>query len=281
MRAFDSVTSTYIDPDWSCYAGDAGVSGAGAAPRDAGGDRSAIFQLTYAPGNRIPYPGATADFFFGSSTLGKPALTAVTDADAGTITLTVPGEQELVSVWVRATRNPTSPITDIVGVHALALPLVRPPAVISASAVISSAVDTLLANVLGALALGDRSKAMLSAVVRDCRSHDVGGAQLELIDGETNAPVTSGSAAGEPRAVYGRFALPHPECTYTSAERSEWMMVNAPTNVSNGAVTHTYRLRAKGRMRASDPAPVILDERAVELFSGDFSFVHPYRVSRP
>ena len=146
-------------------------------------------------------------------------------------------------------------------------------------AVISAAVDTLLANVLGNLALGDRNKAVLSAVVRDCRGRDVGGAQLELIDGETNAPVASGSEAGEPRAVYGRFALPHPECTYTSAERSEWTMVNAPTNVSKGVITHPYRVRAKGRLRASDAEPAILDERAVELFPGDFSFVHPYRVA--
>jgi hypothetical protein len=284
MQAFDPEAGAFVDPDWSCYAGTATSAhdaDAGAAPSEAGVDKSAILQLTYAPGNSVPFPGGTVDFFFGHSTLGKPALTGVTDADAGTIRFTAPAGEELVSVWVHATKNPTSPVTDIVDVHEFDLPIVRSPAVIGASALVSLPVDALLANVLGAAELGDRRKAILGAVVRDCRGRDVGGAQLELIDTETNAPVAQGTGAGEPRAVYGRFALPDVSCTYTSAERSEWMMVNAPTNVSNGAVTHAYRLRAKGRMHASDSQLVILGEPAVELFSGGFSSVRPYRISPP
>jgi hypothetical protein len=44
--------------------------------------------------------------------------------------------------------------------------------------------------------------------------------------------------------------------------------VNAPVNVTGNAKTHSYRLRLKGRRRESDPVPVVLREREVELFSG-------------
>jgi hypothetical protein len=280
MSAFDSATGMYFEPDWSCYESREDED-ADAAPQDAGADRPAILQLTYAPGNKVPFPGeATVDVFFGPSALGEPAFTGVTDADAGTIMFIAPAEEEFVSVWVHATRMPASPLNDIVDLYELSLPIVRPPAMIGASVLISSPVDSLLANVLGSRELGDRSKAILSAVVRDCRGHDVGGAQLELIDAEKNAPVPSGTAAGEPRTIYARFALPDPTCTYTSPEGSEWLMVNAPTNVSDGALTHAYRVRATGRMRASDSAPVTLGEPAVELSSGGFTVARPYRISR-
>lgn len=55
-------------------------------------------------------------------------------------------------------------------------------------------------------------------------------------------------------------------------------MINAPVNVAGNSKGHSYRLRLKGRMRASDVAPVVLGEREVELFVGIMSVA---RVHRP
>lgn len=154
MQAYERETLSRVEPDWSCYATEAGVT---TDNSDAGADRAAILQLTYAPGNNVAFGGGYR----------RCLLRAVDPRQ--------PGDH-----WDYGCRCGDD-------------------------------------HVLG----GDRSKALLGAAVRDCRGRDVGGAQLELIDGEANTPVVSGTAAGEPRAVYGRFALPDRQCTYTSAERSQ------------------------------------------------------------
>jgi hypothetical protein len=79
--------------------------------------------------------------------------------------------------------------------------------------------------------------------------------------------VQTGTTGTLPRAAYSLFALPSASCTFTTTGRSEWMLLNAPVNVSGDKVTHAYRLRLKGRMRASDLEPVVLGEREVELFA--------------
>jgi hypothetical protein len=120
---------------------------------------------------------------------------------------------------------------------------------------------------------------MLNSWVSDCAGLPVSGAQFELIDGETNEPVPTGSDFGEPRATYYDYALPNVTCTFTSNKQStaSWTMVNAPVNVRDGKRTHAYRLRLKGRMRASDVEPVILGAREVELLSGVVSVVQVHR----
>jgi hypothetical protein len=86
---------------------------------------------------------------------------------------------------------------------------------------------------------------------------------------------------GAPSVGYSEFALPNPECTFTTPGDGAWVMVNAPVNVSDGAKTHSYRLRMKGRMRESDREPVLLGEREVELFAGAITAVGELRLQLP
>jgi hypothetical protein len=275
MFGFDAQRGEAREPDWGCYAD---------AVKDAcpslGVEKSATVQVSYAPGNNVAVAGVVVDQFFGPSTRGKPSFSGVTD-DAGRVTFQAPSGTERISFWLHGATGTGDALKDLVDVYAFGVPLVWPPSVVSASAVVSVAVNTVLINVLGSLDLADRNRAVIMAAVRDCSGHDVAGAQLELVDATTNTVITPGVGVGEPRAVYGRYALPDTTCRYTNAERAEWMMLNAPTNVSGGAASHAYKVRATGRMRASDTEPVLLDERAIELYPGSFSFVYPYRVWPP
>jgi hypothetical protein len=278
MSGFDAQTGSTLEPDWSCYLSitqsdaDAGVL------IDPGTAPSAVIEVSYAPGNNVPFPAAMIDQFFAPSALGKPAYSGIADA-AGRLMFPAPAGTERISLHVHAVADPMNPIGEIVDTYAFDVPFAWPPHVVKASAYVTVAVDATIVNVLGSAELGDKTKAILYANVRDCQGRDVGGAQVELIDVATQAPVAVGTAACQPFGVYGRFALPDTTCTFTTAQRSEWMLLNAPVNVSNGAVSQAFKVRAKGRMRASDVEPVILDERPVELHSGAFINAYPYRVS--
>ena len=279
MAILDETTGRPAEPDWGCYEA---ASGSAAQDADAGAMgpdavASVLVQVSYAPGNNVGFAGATVDQFLEASALGQPTHSGLSDA-AGQVMFTVPSHTQRISLWVHGTSNTGSAVTDIVDALVLDVPVVWPPNPIIAPALVALAVDTTIVNVLGSLEQGDRTKATLSATVRDCNGIDVSGAQLELIDAATGAPVKSGTGAGEPFGVYGRFALPDKTCTFTSWQRSEWLMLNAPVNVGNGAVTSEYKIRATGRMRESEAAPALLDERPVELHAGAWVSASPYKV---
>jgi hypothetical protein len=278
MQGFDAQMNMSTEPDWGCYTGSTSVDDAdgGTAP-SSGTATPAIIRVTYAPGNNVGFAGATVDQFFGPSTLGKPASTGVSDS-TGQIMFQAASGTQRISMRLHAMTDPNSALSNFVDSYVLELPIAWPPSFNGVSAFISQGVDATLVNVLGSPDLGDKTKAFLGATVRDCQGHDVGGAQVELIDVSTDMPVDMGMGAGEPRGVYGRFALPDKTCTFTTPQRAEWLMLNAPVNVSNDAVSHQYKVRSKGRRRDSDAEPVILAEQMVELHSGGYTFTSPYRT---
>jgi hypothetical protein len=120
----------------------------------------------------------------------------------------------------------------------------------------------------------DTNKAFLISYARDCSGHDVRGAQFELLDDATGAAVESGAGAGLPHQTYLQFALPNPDCTFTSYDQAAWVMINAPANSNDTEVTHTYHLRVKGRMHESDPEPVSFGETQVEMVPGAITYTN-------
>lgn len=275
MRARDPATNVELDPDWSCYAS--------APPEvDQGVTRTVSFGFLR-PNANTPAPlaslvtGLTVDFFFGPSTLGEPAITCVFDGQAPVVSLEVPFGIEFVAARLRAIENAQAALS-LVEVNEYGLVVSPEEAAIEGYFLIR---DSRKLAISLALAGGqeDPTKALIVSAVRDCQGRAVRGAQIELIDGETNVPVATGTAVGLPRSSYAHLALPNPDCTHTSNEQQEssWMLVNAPTNVTDGAKTRAYRLRLKGRMRASDAQPVVLGEREVELFRGGTTYVRLYR----
>jgi hypothetical protein len=55
----------------------------------------------------------------------------------------------------------------------------------------------------------------------------------------------------------------------------------APSNIRDREQAATYRLRARGRQRASDAAAVTIAERDAELFAGLVTEVRLDRASAP
>jgi hypothetical protein len=208
--------------------------------------------------------GVSVDLFFGPSTLGAPAVTRVFEDYS--VMFEVPAGITSLSARVHAlVRDNGTPA--LAEVREYGMPL--PTGANSLEGFFALQASSKLAQSL-ALDGGqaDPTKALLGALARDCSDRDVSGAQFELIDADTGTLVPTSSDPGAPRAAYSQFALPSVMCTYTVAEAPAWMLVNAPVNIDGDSNTHAYRLRIKGRMRASDPKPVIFAEGDVELFPG-------------
>jgi hypothetical protein len=274
MKVRDLNTNTELDPDWSCHQVTAINTEAGQnTALDAGS--ASTRPVTFHLGPLLPsmYAGLTVDFFFGSSTLGTPAVTHVLDADAGTVTLSVPQSNTFVSVWIHAIERDI-PSLSIFEVREYYLPISTASSSIEGFAIFKDSRTLAERMTLGG-GQPDPTKAVIISAAGDCRGRAVSGAQFELIDVETNLPVPTGTAPDVAHSSYYQFAIPSTTCIFTSNEQQEatWMMVNAPVNVTSGTKTHSYRLRLKGRMRATDAAPVTIAEREVELFADTVSLI--------
>jgi hypothetical protein len=274
MKTRNLVTNEAEDADWSCYdAADAGALQA-AAPQ------TVQFHLSPGPLPDTPdlqqrvatlVAGVSVDFFFGPSTLGTPALTRTFDGYS--VTVEVPAGATSLSARINPHENDADGAgLSVVELHDYGIPL--PLSGESAEGhFVMRASRALAADLVLDGGMPDPEKAVLVTVARDCRGRDVSGAQIALIDAETNQPVASDGEPGAPRAAYTQFALPSPACTFSNAEQPAWMLVDAPVNIRGETNTHAYRLRIQGRMRASDPAPVVFAEGEVELFSGVVTYL--------
>jgi hypothetical protein len=268
MKYLDQQTNTELNPDWGCYADAGALADAGSAVPA----RRVTFHLGPYPG---VYDGVTADFFFGWSTLGAAAVTRVFANDSDAVTFDVPAGRDVVSAWIHALQADSSALSiEESREYGFAVP--AGDASIEASGTIHD-MRALTVNLVLEGGREDPAKSLLIADARDCLGRYVGGAQFELVDGETNLPVPTRTAPGAPVTGYWYFALPNAGCDYTGSELAQWVMVDAPVNVTGDATTHSYRFRLKGRMHASDPAPVVLGEREIELFAGAITFVRLYR----
>ena len=267
MSVLDLESFSEVAPDWSCYARP------GSPEPSAAARAVSVSVAMSAAGLIASVDKLTLDVFHGPSTLGAPASTLVLHGDQRAASIEVPAGVSSLSTHVHALGT-ASPQLDVAELREYD---VRIPAsgVVEASAYLTSMVALAAREVLGG-GTPDPALARISADVRDCQGRDVGGAQLELIDGATGEPVPTGGEAG-PRSAYSHFAIPDASCTFTTVGRAEWLMVDAPVNVGAGVRTRSLRLRLRGRMRAEDEQPVIFGEREVELFAGGTTIVRPYR----
>jgi hypothetical protein len=272
MKVRDLNTNTMLAPDWTCYAT---TSVDGGVPADSGARGlhavAATFRLGPLPA--ALFAGVSVDFFFGPSTLGSPAVTRKLDSES--VMLDIPGGSTMLSARVQALPN-QNPALSLAEVREYGFPIPTTAAPIEGYVVLQAS-RTLMVSLARDGGAEDPTKALIVAFARDCNGRDLSGAQFELVDGETNVPVSTGVAPGIASSSYFQYALPTPACMYTTADQPAWLMTNAPANVLNGTKTHSYRLRLKGRLTASDVAPTVLGEREVELFAGTMSLVRLYR----
>jgi hypothetical protein len=221
------------------------------------------------------FEGVTVDLFWGTSTLGEPALTRA--FQAGAVTFDTPPGVTMFAARVNPAEG-TIPGLSVLEEREYGFPVQPGKTSIEGSFILR---DSLALSVDLATSGGkaDPEKALITALALDCRGLQLRGAQYELIDGESGEPVPVGTSPGQPRPSYVQYGLPSTTCEYTSPGTSAWMLIDAPVNVTNGAKTHAYRVRLKGRKTESDAAPVIIGEREVELFPGILSYVQVHRLT--
>jgi hypothetical protein len=270
MKARDPDLFVDVDPDWSCYPAPGAPDVAPPIRMSAG---TATFTLTsFIP---LTVDGVTADFFFGSSTLGMPDATRTFASGENSVTFDVPAGSSVLNVYVHEMpRDPAN--RSICELREYGYPISQDDATVQSIA-FEQDQQALVAN----LALGggqaDPAKSLVTSVARDCQGREVRGAQFELVDADTNTVVQTGTDPGMPRAAYFQNALPAANCTFTSNDQAAWVIVNAPVSVTDNTPTHHFVVRLKGRMHASDKEPVAIGERPVELFAGVMSLVWVHR----
>lgn len=277
MQLRNPTTNEPEMPDWSCH--DASTrSDADAGADDslqAGTARTLGFQLFPQQLSQTPErlegifawtSGATVDLFFGPSTLGPPAVTLTIDQPS--VTFEVPARVTQITTRVHALPRDNAQLSLIEWrEYGVPLPQDEDHAAVQGGFIIQGSRDLGL-NLALEGGMADPDKAVLFALATDCNGQHVSGAQLELIDDATGAPIATGTEPGDARAAYSHFALPDPSCTYSAAEMPAWMLANAPVNVTDDTKQHGYRLRISGRMTERDTAPVVFAEGEVELFRG-------------
>lgn len=257
MTILDTATSSEAAPDWTCYA---------QAQLQTPPARDVTFSLAKSvPALIGNIEGLVADLFFGPSTLGTPSVTLKFSAGQTAQNVNVPAGLTQLSAHMHALTG-SDPRYDTVDLHDYDLRVPDTGVMHGTTAMEQSFL--LAAHGTYAGADPDPTKASLVAEARDCQGRDVGGAQFELTDGETNQPVPFATSGTGTRQAYSQFALPNVDCTFTTSGRAEWMVFNVPTNVSGDKLSHRYHLQLKGRMHDSDREPVVLGEHDVELFPG-------------
>jgi hypothetical protein len=277
MQARIAATNEQVDPDWSCY--DSAAPTPGDPELDAGpGSPTSLVTFSLEPALIAPLIGELAiDFFFGPSTLGAPSVTHGPGTGTNEVVLEVPYGVETLSARIHA-RTPNGPVLSVPEFREYGFPVsARARSRVTGYVALEVSRNLIVSSVLGRAPPPDPERVLIVALLRDCQGREVSGGRFELLD-ETGAPVTDGTALDEPHSSYFQYALPSMVgCTYTSNDQAAWVMVNAPSNVVGNTITHAYRLRLSGRMRASDSEPVVIGERALELFPGAVTFVRLYR----
>lgn len=272
MLVRDALTDEVQQPDWSCYGKPVRHASAASA-------RTLPFRLSFpavapmAPAAiesalNMLVSGVTVDFFFGPSTLVAPAHTHVFDTYS--TQLEVPAGATSLTVAIHAEPRST-PGLSISEQRQYGIPIAADETQLEANFTLRDshalAVDLALRG-----ETDDPTQATIVALVRDCSGHNVIGAQFELIDKETGRTVPSSKL----RSSYVQFALPNPDCTYSTGDWPAWFSFNAPVNIVEGVKQHQYNLRVQGRMHADDAEPRVIAERELELFAGGITFVQGY-----
>lgn len=264
MKVLDKKMGVAADPDWSCYTADAGSSMPGSSTQPL---QFKLVSLTMGD-----LSGITVDFFLGASTLGMPFATRTFDANSDHVMLDVPADLRSITTKVHAVDRDA--MTSIAELREYSVPILNftDP---TQGFILLTAQRKLIVNLaLQGMMDDDPTKAFLISYARDCSGNDLRGAQFELSDEATSAAVENSAAMGEPHTTYVQFALPNPQCTFTSYDQAAWVMINAPVNATDMGKTQNFRLRVKGRMHESDVEPVWFGEAEVEMVAGAVTFVH-------
>jgi hypothetical protein len=264
MQVLDKQMGIAADPDWSCYTAQTTTS------TSAGATEPLQFKLVSLTTGDIA--GVTVDFFLGASTLGAPFATRTFDATSDQVSLDVPSGQPSITTKVHALARDA--MTSIAELREYTVPIVSSAEPVQGFMLLTAQRKLIVNLALQGMMDDDPTKAFLISYARDCSGHDVRGAQFELIDEATGAAVESGPMPGQPHSTYVQFALPNPQCTFTSFDQAAWVMINAPVNATDMAKTQSFRLRVKGRMHESDVEPVLFGEAEVEMVAAVVTFVH-------
>jgi hypothetical protein len=275
MKVRDLMTNRELEPDWSCYEDGEVDLGAGANADFDGGTDVSTRSVSFRAATLLPalVAGVTVDFFAGGSTLGMPVATRAFDAESGIVAFDVPAGSTTISARVHALAR-DNPSYNIIEMREYDFPVPANDAPIDGNVMIRDSRNLAVSLALPFGRSEDPERAIILSAARDCRGRDVRGAQFELVDGESGELVPTGREPDVATSSYWQYALPTADCTFTGNEPdATWMLIDAPVNVHDGVKTHPYRLRVKGRMRASDVTPVVFAEREVELFAGVISLV--------
>ena len=267
MKMLDKQMGGVKTPDWSCYASAANKPAA--APK---GMQALQFKLAALMPSLIE--GVTLDFFLGASTLEKPYFTSKFDGTSDVVALDVPAEQTALTVRVNGLEREET-ARSIAELREYSVPILKRDEPVQGFMLLTSQRKLIVNEALKNQTTqdDDPEKAFLVSYARDCSGHDVSGAQFELLD-DSGTVVESKSTEGEPHQSYMQYAIPNPDCTYTSFDQSAWVLINAPVNATAKGKSDTYRLRVKGRMAETDAEPVVFGEAEVEMVAGAITFVH-------
>lgn len=266
MKMLDKVSGSIVAPDWSCLNEPEPQPAAAAGA----GTRTLPFSLLPFPAELVD--GMSVDFFLGPSTLGPPHASRMFTGGADTVNIDVPTGQAAITVKLHGLAR--GDMTSIAELREYALPI-KPDEPARGFTILTAQRKLIASETLGNQAVvdDDPTKAFLAAYARDCSGHDVRGAQFELFD-DTGTVVQNGATTGLPHTSYMLFAIPNPECTYTSLDQAAWVMINAPVNASEAGVAKPYRLRVKGRLAETDVEPVVFGEADVEMVASAITYVH-------
>lgn len=266
MKMLDKVSGGIASPDWSCL----GASKTEAAA--AGGMQALQFKLLSISPKDLE--GVNVDFFLGDSTLEKPFATKTFDGVSNIVPVDVPSSQRALTVKINGLQREET-ARSIAELREYNVPILKPDEPVQGFMLLTSQRKLIVFEALKDQPVqdDDHAKGFLVSYARDCSGHDVSGAQFELVDA-AGAVVKNADAEGQPHESYMQYAIPNPECTYTSIDQSAWVLINAPVNATEAGKSQAYRLRVKGRVTEADSEPVIFGEAEVEMVAGAITFVH-------
>jgi hypothetical protein len=219
----------------------------------------------------VPPVGATVDIIWGLSSFAPgisppvaatPSFTGQVNADGILFFPAPPAGQQLLTYHVSnaAADAGQAPL------YWLGIPIVAPPGATTYSSLAKSSESELLTSVLGS-EMARSDLALIVSGATDCQERDVTGAQFQIVNTATGAPVASDGSPGSPVSFYTQANLPNVACTYTSNQggRAVWAMVNGPVTAGSSI---QFSIQFMGRMSASQSAPALIDSYPVESYPG-------------
>jgi hypothetical protein len=254
---------------------DAGADAADAAMQtDAGADAAAAPHCTFRDVDFVamaPVPNLKVQLFFNNNAMsGSPDFTGTTNAN-GEFTFPVP-TTPLMAYLIPSQTGMTSG-QDVKALAWYDNISCKSGETYAGFSITATSYNLLSGGILGGTAV-DPARMTLVSGVRDCQFRDVGGGLIEIVDAVTGQVVPPGNGASDYRGSYfGSGGTPDARCTHTVAAQSLYAAVNVP-------IDHPLKVRALGRMKASDVAVRNLGERTIPAWADTIAIIRPYRLTK-